>query len=187
MVSIARTRKQFPHAKHTHPGPIFASESPRGPRKHLLRRSSTASSRAPRAIAAYLASNARCSWSKRSSAAFLLGPMQCPQTTNSLLSGEKNHTVKCIVPFGCPEVRRDASAANAVRDNCDNASLRDFMIESSCSFWCRERSRVTSISVQTSHHLILGERCQILNVQALGGQSRLHVRWHKLLVQIRAN
>lgn len=117
----------------------------------------------------------------------LFGWTNAVSTNNSLLSGEKSHTVKCIVPFRCPEVRRDASAANAVRDNCDNASLRDFMIERSCSLWYRERSRVTSFSIQTSHHLILGEGCQIVDVQALGGQSRLHMRRHKLLVQIRAD
>ena len=39
-------------------------------------------------------------------------------------------------------------------------------------------------SVQTSNHLILGQRLQVVDVETLSREHRLHVRWHKLVVEM---
>lgn len=42
-------------------------------------------------------------------------------------------------------------------------------------------------SVQTSNHLILGQRLQVVDVETLSREHRLHVRWHKLVVKVRCD
>ena len=42
-------------------------------------------------------------------------------------------------------------------------------------------------SVQTSNHLILGQRLQVVDVETLSREHRLHVRWHKLVVEVRCD
>lgn len=42
-------------------------------------------------------------------------------------------------------------------------------------------------SVQTSNHLILSQRLQVVDVEALSREHWLHVRWHKLVVEVRSD
>lgn len=43
------------------------------------------------------------------------------------------------------------------------------------------------LSVEPGHHLVLGKRSQIVNVQSLGEQTGFDVRRHKLVVEVRCD
>lgn len=130
MVSIARTRKQFCTQSTPRTLSFRSVKSPR-PKKTSTEKEQHCISQSTQGH-----SSSSCKQRKMFAVKSVspFGWTNAMSTNNSSFNGEKSHTVKCIVPFRCPVERRDASAANAVRDNCDNASLRDFMMESSCSF-----------------------------------------------------
>jgi hypothetical protein len=42
-------------------------------------------------------------------------------------------------------------------------------------------------SVETSHHVLLGQRSEIVNVKSLCSKGLTHVLWNQLAVELRSN